>query len=615
MTEKTLAMNVKDFCLRVALPVAALVICTAIVPAQTITTVAGNGAVAYSGDSGPATAAALNHPRGVAIDAAGNIYVADLDNSRIRRIGADGMINTVAGNGVAGFSGDGEAATAAMLNRPQAVALDTAGNLIIADTQNRRIRKVDALGVISTIAGTGVEGYSGDGGPAALAMIQQAVDLAADGAGNVYFADSSGHRIRKISSNGIITTVAGTGVAGPLGDGSPATAAQLNFPVGVAVDSKNNLYIADGDNFRIRVVLDANSNIYTVAGTGTGGFSGDGGPALGAKLNFALGVRVDSSGRIFIADSANNRVRVVTGLDISTLAGTGTDGYSGDGGPAASAMLNFPWALALDNAGNLLLGDRVNSRVRKITLNTQGQPILSANSMVNGASFAPAGTAAGAVAPGSIVAIFGADLASGTASAANVPLPIAIADATVTMNGIVAALFYVSPGQINAQVPFEVAGGFGITSISVQVKRASQSTAVQTAQLAAVSPGIFTVNSRGTGDGAILHAANFQLVTSGDPARAGEFVSIYCTGLGTTNPLVASGAASPNAEPLARTLTTPLVTIGGRAAVVSFSGMAPGFVGLYQINVQIPAGLGVGSQQVAIRMNGVEGNITTIATQ
>lgn len=615
MTERTLAMKPKDHCLHAALFIAALAICSATVPAQTIATVAGNGSASYSGDSGLATAAALNHPRGIAVDSAGNIYVADLDNSRIRRIGTDGMITTVAGIGEAGFGGDGGAATAALLNRPQAVAVDASGNLIIADTQNRRIRRVDALGIISTIAGTGVEGYSGDGGPAASAMIQQAVDLAADGAGNVYFADSSGHRIRRISSNGIITTVAGTGVAGSLGDGSSATVAQLNFPVSVAVDSKNNIYIADGDNFRIRVVLDANSNIYTVAGSGTSGFSGDGGPALSARLNYALGVRVDSSGRIFIADSANNRVRVVNGLNISTLAGTGTDGYSGDGGPAASAMLNFPWALALDNAGNLLLGDRVNSRVRKITLSTQGLPVLSANSTVNGASFAPAGTASGAVAPGSIVAIFGADLASGTSRAATVPLPTAMADATVIMNGISAPLFFVSPGQINAQVPFEVASGFGNTSISVQVKRGSQSTAVQTAQLAAVSPGIFTINSRGTGDGAILHAADFQLVTSGNPARADEFVSIYCTGLGTTNPLVASGAASPNVEPLARTLTVPVVTIGGRAAVVSFSGMAPGFVGLYQINVQIPAGLGAGSQQVVIRMNNVEGNITTIATQ
>lgn len=614
MTEKTLAMKPKDHCLHAVLFVTLLVICTATVHAQMITTVAGNGAAAYSGDSGPATAAALNHPRGVAIDAAGNIYVADLDNSRIRRIGTDGMITTVAGIGEAGFAGDGGAATAALLNRPQAVAVDAFGNLFIADTQNRRIRKVTAAGIISTIAGNGVEAYSGDGGPAVSAMIQQAVDIVVDAAGNVFFADSTGHRVRKISSDGIITTVAGTGVAGPLGDGGLATAAQLNFPVGIAIDNQNNLYVADGDNFRIRVVS-SNGIINTVAGTGTSGFSGDGGPAVSARLNYALGVRVDSSGRIFIADSANNRVRVVTGLNISTLAGTGADGYSGDGGPATSAMLNFPWALALDNAGNLLLGDRVNSRVRKITLSTQGLPVLSANGTVNGASFAPGGTPAGAVAPGSIVAIFGTDLASGTSSARAVPLPTAMADATVVMNGISAPLFYVSPGQINAQVPFEVAGGFGITSISVQVKRGSQSTAVQTAQLAAVSPGIFTVNSRGTGDGAILHAANFQLVTSGNPARAGEFVSIYCTGLGTTNPLVASGAASPNAEPLARTLTAPVVTIGGRAAVVNFSGMAPGFVGLYQINVQIPAGLGAGSQQVVIRMNGIDGNITTIATQ
>ncbi len=344
-----------------------LIAATAGASAQTISTIAGNGTIGFAGDNGLATSAMLNHPKGIASDAAGNLYIADLDNSRIRKIGVSGIITTVAGTGVAGYSGDNGPAVAAMLNSPQAVAFDAAGDLIIADTQNRVIRKVDLFGIITTIAGTpGTEGYSGDGGPATLAMLHQPVDLAVDNAGIIYFADSSGNRVRRIDTNGIITTVAGNGNGGYSGDGGPSSSAQLGTPVSVAFDTANNLYIADSDNFRIRMVTPGGI-ISTFAGNGTEGFTGDGGPATAATINYPYGVRVDSQNRLFIADTSNNRIRFVSNGVILTLAGTGVDGFSGDGGLSVNAMLSFPWSLGLDPSGAVLIGDRVNERVRRVS--------------------------------------------------------------------------------------------------------------------------------------------------------------------------------------------------------------------------------------------------------
>ncbi len=235
---------------------------------------------------------------------------------------------------------------------------------------------------------------------------------------------------------------------------------------------------------------------------------------------------------------------------------------------------------------------------------------MNANGTVNGASFVPALNANGAIAPGSIVALFGSNLASTTAGAKGVPLPNILSDASVTMNGIAVPLFYVAGGQINAQVPFEIPTG----NVSVQVSRGSQATVAQNAIVAAVSPGVFTLNAQGTGDGAFLHATNYQPVNALNPAVASETILIYCTGLGATNPKVASGSAPPSNQ-TAVAIATATVAIGGRSSFVSFAGLAPGFVGLYQINAQIPAGLPAGSQQVTVQMNGISSNVTTITTR
>jgi uncharacterized protein (TIGR03437 family) len=325
----------------------------------TITTVAGNGLFEYSGEGGPATSASLNLPQGSAVDSAGNIYIADEGNSRVRKV-SGGIITTVAGNGNAGFSGDGGPATSASLDQPNGVAVDSAGNLYIADRNNFRIRKVSG-GIITTFAGGG--NATGDGGPATSASIGYPQKVALDSSGNLYISDAFSGRIRKVSG-GIITTVAGNGTYGFSGDGGPATSASLNSPQGIAVDSAGSVYIADFGNNRVRKV--SGGTITTVAGNGTAAFSGDGGPATSASLNFVLGVAVDSTGNLYIADDGNNRIRKVSGGTIRTVAGSGAYGFSGDGGLATSASLDGPADVAVDSAGNLYIPDASNNRIREV---------------------------------------------------------------------------------------------------------------------------------------------------------------------------------------------------------------------------------------------------------
>jgi len=333
----------------------------------TISTVAGTGTLGYSGDGGPATSARLYGPYGVAVDSSGNLYIALSGDHRIRKVTPGGTISTVAGTGTSGYSGDGGPATSAQLKQPSGVAVDSSGHLYIADSTNHRIRRVGPLGNIGTVAGTGTEGYSGDGGPATGAQLSSPTGVAVDSSGHLYIADYSNHRIRRVGPLGNIGTVAGTGTVGYSGDGGPAASAQLRYPYGVAVDSSGNLYIAEFFGHRIRKVTPGGT-ISTAAGTGTAGYSGDGGPATSAQLNHPTGVAVDSSGNLYIADCLNDRIRKVTpGGTISTVAGTGTLGYSGDGGPATSAQLFQPIGVAVDAAGRVYLSDTSNQRVRVLT--------------------------------------------------------------------------------------------------------------------------------------------------------------------------------------------------------------------------------------------------------
>ena len=335
-----------------------------------IDTFAGTRAVR---DNGPATEAWLRSPGGVAVDGAGNLFIADTVNHRIRKVDAAGVITTVAGTGRTGFGGDGGPAVEAWLRSPGGVAVDGAGNLFIADRGNYRIRKVDAAGVITTVAGTRRFGFSGDGGPAVEARLRNPSGVAADGAGNLFIADRDNYRIRKVDAAGVITTVAGTGVRGYSGDGGPAVDAHLFSPRGVAVDGTGNLFIGDTLNHRIRKV-DASGVITTVAGTGGFGFGfgGDGGPAIQAALDFPSGVAADGTGNLFIADTDNHQIRKVDASGtITTIAGSGETGlfggaFGGDGGPAIQAALDSPTDVAADGTGNLFIADTGNDRIRKV---------------------------------------------------------------------------------------------------------------------------------------------------------------------------------------------------------------------------------------------------------
>jgi sugar lactone lactonase YvrE len=336
---------------------------------DTISTVAGTGALGSGGDGGPAVAATLDNPTSVAVDGQGNLYIADAAGNRVRKV-SGGTITTIAGTGTNGFSGDGGPATSAQLSAPFAVAVDGQGNVYIADNGNRRVRRVSAGGTITTIAGTGVAGSSGDGGPAAAAQLASPVGIAVDRGGNVYVADEGGHRIRRIGTGGVttprfISTVAGAVGPGFSGDGGAATSAHLNAPVGVAVDALGSVYIADYGNHRLRRVSPSGV-ISTVAGTGTPGFSGDGGPATEARLSGLWGVAVDARGDVYVADSDNRRVRRLSGGRITTVAGTGTPGSTGDDGPAADAQLALPRGVAADARGNLYVADSVAHKVRLV---------------------------------------------------------------------------------------------------------------------------------------------------------------------------------------------------------------------------------------------------------
>ena len=338
--------------------------------AYTPITLAGTfGSPGYAGDTGYANAALLNFPTAVALDASGNVYIADSANNVIREVTvSNGAIITLVGNGTPGFGGDGGPATAATLDDPAGLAVDSAGNVYIADCFNERIREYLYFsgGTVSTLAGNGTPAYSGDNGPAANSQLFSPEGLAVDSAGNLYIADSQNYRVRKISAKGVITTVAGNGTPGYSGDNGPATSAQLRAVYSVAVDSAGNLYIADTDNNVIRKVTASNGVITTVVGTGgKSGYTGDNGPAASARLYGPTSVAVDSAGNLYIADLFNNAIRKVSGGVITTIAGGG-GGLTG-GGPVNGILVNSAQGVAVDAYGNVYIADTDNQRILELT--------------------------------------------------------------------------------------------------------------------------------------------------------------------------------------------------------------------------------------------------------
>jgi sugar lactone lactonase YvrE len=347
--------------------------------AQTITTAAGGGTSGL-GDGGAATLAAFGYTNGLAIDDTGNLYIADQNNHRVRKVSsATGIINTISGNGLAGSTGDGSDALAAQLNSPQHIAVDSHGNIYISDVGNRKIRKITvSTGIITTFAGDGTVGSSGDGGPAILASLYTPLGINFDKHDNLYISDLGGQRIRKINVFGMITTVAGNGFPGFSGDGNLATLAQLNSPRDVTIDTAGNFFIADGNNNKVRRVDIATGIITTYAGNATGGYSGDGIPATSSGLAGPWGVAFDSENNLFIADKSNHRVRKVDNFGIiSTVAGLGTAGFSGDGGDATAAKFYNPEGVRIDLCDNLFVVDQVNKRIRKVTFNPHTTPTVT----------------------------------------------------------------------------------------------------------------------------------------------------------------------------------------------------------------------------------------------
>ena len=384
-------------------------------PNGIITTVAGNGAKGLSGDGGQAIYATVT-PFSVALDPSGNLFVADVNNHRIRKVDTNGIITTVAGNGTTNYSGDGGLAIYAGLH-PAAVTVDASGNLFTVDYYSQHIRKVDTNGTITTVVGNGTNGFSGDGGMAPNASLSRPADVTVDASGNLFIADQNNNRIRKVSTNGIITTVAGDGGAGYSGDGGAATNASLLIPEGVTVDAAGNLFIADTGNNRIRKV-DTNGIITTVAG---GGGGSDINAATNASLLFPGGVAVDADGNFFIADSGRWLVRKVDAHGIiTTVAGNGSPGFSGDGGAATNASLGGPSSVTTDAAGNLFISDPGNNRIRKV-IPTQGQT-LALNNVVatNAGSYQVVATGAGGSVTSSVANLTVYTIVSQPASRTNV---------------------------------------------------------------------------------------------------------------------------------------------------------------------------------------------------
>ena len=577
-----------------------------------LSTVAGNGSPAYAGDGVAALSASLTfaptrqEPGGpdineldqymqLAMDGAGNLWIADNGNHRVRRLAPNGIITTAAGSGVRGFAGDGLQARAAALWGPSAVAVDPRdGAVYIADQQNNRLRRVTPEGVITTVAGNGQHLLYASGVAPTSSPLDWPSGLAIDASGVLYFSEVHSHRVAKISGNRIVT-IAGDGFEGVTGDNGPAASARLRFPAGLAMDARGNLFIADQRNHRVRRVA-PDGTITTMAGTGngrnTGGYGGDGGPATSAQLNNPVAVAVDARGNLYIADMLNHRVRRVgaNGI-ITTVAGNGRPGFSGDGGPAPSGQLNFPAGVSVDAGGNVYITDWQNYRVRKVTFG----PLVSG--ITNAASFAPADVVG--VAPGSWISIFGSGLAAAETVATEIPLPQRLGATVVRVQGAPIPLNYASPSQINAQAPVELSPG----NATLVVATGSGETPPVTFQVAVAGPAIFVWGE----NRAVATHADGLLITPESPAEAGETIIVYLTGAGAVAPPVATGTAA-GVAPLSRATLPSSATLGGRATPVDFLGMTPFLVALSQANLRIPEGLAAGDHPLVITVGGAVSN-------
>jgi uncharacterized protein (TIGR03437 family) len=623
-----------------------------------ITTVAGNGNTQFAGDGGQATSSTVyiaGMHNGLAVDAGGNLYIADDGHHRIRKVDPNGIITTVAGNGSPNYSGDGVAATKTSLFRPTGVAVDPAGNFYIADTNNFRVRKVDTSGTITTIAGTGAIAYTGDGGPAINATFTEPTGVAVDSLGNVYVADrGSANVVRKIDRlSGIITTVAGNGTVGFSGDGGPAIHAQFSDLRSVTVDAAGNLYLSDYGNHRVRKV-DSTGTVTTIAGNGSNApNNGDGGPPTSANV-LPADIAFDNAGNYYIADWGHNLIRKVTvgarvpGLSVTTssLYFSMTPNGNSPGAQLVTAFttgsvpLGFTPSVSTSSGGNWLqvtpttvnntptiltvsatLALPVGMYTGTITLTPTAsdlppimipvtfnvvaapppRPVIG--TVVNGASFKTG------VSPNTLVTIGGTNLATVTDTWSNAlasgQLPTSLDGVTVVFSGKPAYLTYISPTQINLIVPDVSTTG----NVSVVVTNNG------------ITPtGLFNVASSEYGP-AFFPWPNNQIVAtrvdysyaakSGTfaglattAAKPGDVLILWGTGFGPTSPAVPLGVPVPTDKTYSAA-TPPTVTIGGLQATVYGAALASGYAGLYQVAVQVPPSLGDGDWPVVASVGGV----------
>jgi uncharacterized protein (TIGR03437 family) len=625
-----------------------------VAPSGIIATAAGNGATAYTGDGGPAISASLNPPLGVASNTAGDLYIAE--GNEIRHVNAStGKISTFAGTGACcyngnGTGGDGGPATAAIIYYPESIAVDSIGNVYFTSLvqlpsgvdQGARVRRVTPDGTINVFAGGGF-GFGGDNGPAVQALMGSALSVATGPDGSLYIADLTNNRVRRVDPvTGIITTVAGNGQSTPSGDGGPAISAGVPSPYSVAVDKANNLYI--GCPVYVRKVTPAGT-ISTVAGNGAYNFAGDGGIATAAALQIATGLAVDAAGNLYLADSPDNRVRVVQAatatlavspLSLSfTSSGAGSQtfavGNSGAGSMAwassASTTSGGGWLSVSPASGSSAAGQ--TGATVTVTVNPTGlaagdyygsiqvtaasatNPVASvtvhlavgatgaaAPQIASGGVLSTASYSLNApLAPGMLVAIFGSNLtdAGQTYLASSFPWPTILGGTSVTIGGELLPLYVVTPGQINAMLPYDLAMS---TTLPMVVTHGSAISAPEPVSIVAAQPGIYTAtqNGEGTGIVVIAHPDGSQVLAGGSNAASpGDVLVIYCTGLGTIAPRGVAGApvAYP---PLSWADNTLTVTLEGMNAPVTFAGATPGYTGLYQVNATVPAGVAASSQ-------------------
>jgi uncharacterized protein (TIGR03437 family) len=496
----------------------------------------------YRGDGGQALAARLNHPTGVAVNSKGAVYFSDTGNHRVRRIQSDGVITTVAGTGDPGFRGDGGPAVDAYLNHPTHLAVDAFDNLYVSDTGNHRVRVLSPGGSIQTFAGTGKTIFSNDGLPAAQSNLSSPSGLAIDSAGALFIAEPGQHRIRKVNASGIMTTIAGNSLRGYAGDGQAALSATLNSPGALGIDAQGNLWIADTGNQAIRVVEASSGKIRTQA----------------SDIRGAAGLAVTPTGVAYINESQRHRtLRIALDGTVNTIAGRlNENGFNADSGDAAALTLNEPAAIALAPDGSLVLADQLNDRLRRIIPPAELQTGNSQRiRVVHAATFLE-----GPIAPGQWLSLLASEL----------PTPEL---AAITFDGVAARVSFANASQMNFQVPYSIAGR---TSVNLELRIGGA--LVHRAQLpvSACAPGFF--ESAGL---VVALSPDGRLNSELNPAGTGDYLTLYATGEGLLRE--ASGFQVP--------FLPASVEVGGLPAEVLYLGAAPGFSGLLQVNLRLPANI------------------------